>query len=366
MTTVLFESHHLYYLPHFEPIIAELQRRGSYEIAASIPLTVALSERRLFAESMERQGVELITAQDEETRVATLRQREFDVIIVGNVGRLEEIASEHSIAVMVYHGIGLKQSYYTDMSSRVDLRAVESESRLKELEAKGEMNLVLAGLTKLDALADVHGTDRDSLYQQWNIDPELPTVLYAPTFYPSSLEKLLPELPALAEKTNVLIKLHNFSWHQNRYRHQSRMASEIAEGRKRLVLLPPEEFDIIKFFPAADILLSDYSSVLFEFLVVNHPIIQTHFYTPKPRHRIFPWRLSRRLDRTRAGEINFSLSLNRPGDLVPTVNRVLENSDEMANEREAAAERYLYKVDGLASSRLVDEIESELQNRGIC
>jgi len=51
---------------------------------------------------------------------------------------------------------------------------------------------------------------------------------------------------------------------------------------------------------------------------------------------------------------------------VPTVNRVLENSDEMANEREAAAERYLYKVDGLASSRLVDEIESELQNRGIC
>ncbi|MDP6134140.1 MAG: hypothetical protein QF856_06060, partial [Candidatus Marinimicrobia bacterium] len=194
MTSVLFESHHLYYLPHFEPIVAELNRRGGYEIAASIPLTIGAGERRLFYEAVQRQGVETITATDEEARVDKLRQRGFDIVIVGNVGKLEEIAAENSMVVMVYHGIGLKQSYYKDMSPRVDLRAVESEARFSELKSAGETNLVLCGLTKLDALAGAGKTSRDNLHQKWNLNPELPTVLYAPTFYPSSLEKLLPEL----------------------------------------------------------------------------------------------------------------------------------------------------------------------------
>ena len=363
MTSVLFESHHLYYLPHFEPIIAELKRRGGYEIAASIPLTVATDERRLFAESAQKLGVEIISARDEKERVAKLRQGVFDIIIIGNVGRVEEKAAENSVVVMVYHGIGLKQSYYTDISSRVDLRAVESETRLSELEAKGETNLVLTGLTKLDVFASAGETSRANLLQKWNLDPELPTVLYAPTFYPSSLEKLLSVLPALADQTNVLIKLHNFSWHQKRYRHQSQMVSEVSEGRKRVVLLPPDEFDITKFFSVADVLLSDLSSTLFEFLALNRPIIQTEFYTPKPRHRIFPWRLSRRLDSERASEIDFTHFLNRPSNLLPVINHVLEYPDEMASAREAAVERYLYKIDGQASSRLVDAIEVKLKER---
>jgi len=37
MIKVLFENHHLYYLPHFIPIIDEMKRRGGYEIVASIP-----------------------------------------------------------------------------------------------------------------------------------------------------------------------------------------------------------------------------------------------------------------------------------------------------------------------------------------
>jgi hypothetical protein len=366
MTSVLFESHHLYYLPHFQPIIKELQKRGDYEITASIPLTVAADERLLFAESVQKLGVEIISAQDEEARISKLRQRGFDIVIVGNVGKLKEIAAENSMVVMVYHGIGLKQSYYTDMSPRVDLRAVESEARFSELEESGETNLVLTGLTKLDALVFDQESSRERLLREWGLDSALPTVLYAPTFYPSSLEKLLPDISVLAEKANVFVKLHNFSWHQKRYRYQSQVVSEVSEDRKRLVLLPPDEFDITKFFSVADVLLSDISSTLFEFLAVNRPIIQTHFYTPKPSHRIFRWRLTRRLDSKRAAEIDFTHSLNRPADLLPVIKRVLEYPVAMATVREAAAKRYLYKVDGQASSRLVDAIEEKLREKESC
>ena len=56
------------------------------------------------------------------------------------------------ITVMIYHGIGLKQSYYNDIDPRIDLRSVESESRLEELKSYGHDNLVLTGFTKCDPL----------------------------------------------------------------------------------------------------------------------------------------------------------------------------------------------------------------------
>lgn len=363
MITVLFENHHLYYLPHFEPIITKLLKRGDYEVAGSIPLTVAADERRFFAEAIQKLGVEHITAPDEETRVKSLQQREFDVIIVGNVGRLETIAAENSVVVMVYHGIGLKQSYYVDMSPRVDLRAVESEARYEELESRGESNLVLTGLTKLDSLIGNQETLRKKLMSKWFLDPSRSTVLYAPSFYPSSLEKLLPELPALAKHVNVLVKLHNFSWHQRRYKFQSQLALDIITKHEGIKLLPPEEFDITPYFSIADILLSDISSTLFEFLAVNRPIVQTYFYALKTRHNIFRWRLSRRLDLERAEKIDFTHSLHRPIDLVPVITEILENPSALANLRKSAARKHLYKIDGQASSRLINAIEKLLKEK---
>ena len=53
---------------------------------------------------------------------------------------------------MVYHGIGLKQSYYKDTSSRINIRAVESAARFDELKNDGHQNLLLTGYTKLDRL----------------------------------------------------------------------------------------------------------------------------------------------------------------------------------------------------------------------
>ena len=51
---------------------------------------------------------------------------------------------------MVYHGIGLKNSYYNDIDARIDMRAVESKPRLEELKTQGHKNLILTGLIPED------------------------------------------------------------------------------------------------------------------------------------------------------------------------------------------------------------------------
>ena len=193
MPSVLFECHHLYYLPQLLPVIKELQRRGRYRLAASMPRTVNADEQARFKEAIDALGIELIAADTEDNRLTQLASRAFDVIIVGNVGRLERIAGTHSLAVMVYHGIGLKSSYYRDMSPRIDLLAVESDARLDTWRQMGVSSGVVVGMTKLDPLTTEPDRRVETL-TGLGLDPQRQTVLYAPTFYPSSL----PDAPSLS------------------------------------------------------------------------------------------------------------------------------------------------------------------------
>ena len=48
MKKILFETHHLYYLPNFLPIINSLKSRGGYKIFMSMPQYMQDRERNLF------------------------------------------------------------------------------------------------------------------------------------------------------------------------------------------------------------------------------------------------------------------------------------------------------------------------------
>ncbi|MFC1747055.1 CDP-glycerol glycerophosphotransferase family protein [Candidatus Neomarinimicrobiota bacterium] len=363
MIRVLFESHHLYYLPHFTPIMTVMQERARYSIAASLPLGVPSGEREAFARAVENLDVEYLTAGSESDRLKRLHDTPFDVIIVGNVGRLPKIAGEHTLAVMVYHGIGLKQSYYRDISPRVDIRAVESEERFEELRALGFRNSILTGFTKLDPLAQPAGRELEQYRAKLNLDPDVPTMLYAPTFYPSSLERLAPSIQELARDMNVILKLHNFSWFQKRYARHHRLARSLAESHAHICLVPPEDYDILPCYRLADVLLSDLSSTLFEFLATGKPVIKADTVKLRLKHRLFQRRIQRRLDARREQQIDFAYPVNAPEDLVGSVHRILVNPDELAGARQSAARRYLYRLDGQASHRLVDAIEKNLGER---
>ncbi len=313
-------------------------------------------EQKILAKECDELSLKFITSDTESKRVDEIYNKDFDIIFVGNVGKLNDITNSKTLAVMVYHGIGLKQSYYNDISSRINIRAVESSARLKELKNQGHQNLSLTGFTKLDRLLTIKTKTINSIKGNLELEDKN-TILYAPSFYPSSIEKIGPQLPLLSKYYNIIVKLHGFSWEQKRYKYQSLLFTKMAKENKNIKLIPNEIFDIIPYYKIADILVSDISSTMFEYLPLNRPIIQAECYTLRIKHRIFPHRFWKRLDLKRLEDVDFAYKISNPEDLFSRVYYALDNLDEMQNQRKKACSYYLYKNDGRASHRLIQAIK---------
>ena len=360
MFKVLFENHHLYYLPNFIPIINIMNKRKVFDIYASIPAMMPKSEKNIFTNALKKMNIKMIISEDENERVKIIKNEKFNIIVVGNVGQLNDIVDKDTLAIMVYHGIGLKQSYYNDIDNRIDLRSVESKSRMLELKEHGHQNLVLTGFTKCDPLVK---SENFLDFESMGLNPKQKTVLYAPSFYPSSLEELLPFLQNITYETNLIVKLHNFSWHQKKYLYQSESIMELSKNFDNIFLVPPEEFNIIPYYRISDLLVSDISSTIFEYLYLNRPIIMADCFKLRTKHKIFNKRFLKKIDIERMENIDFTLRLSNPEDLASLVYHGLEYPLDLENERLNAQIEYLYRVDGEASVRLVDAIENIEKNK---
>jgi len=139
------------------------------------------------------------------------------------------------------------------------------------------------------------------------------------------------------------------------------MAEAIDARCENVHLLKKEIFDIIPYYHLADILVSDISSTLFEFLPLNKPIIQANCYSLKLKHRVFSRRFWKKLDVKRMQNIDFTYQISDPSELSIRVQFALDYPEEMASLRKDAHDLYLFNPDGKASSRLVDAIEETLK-----
>ena len=345
---ILFEHQHLYYLPQFEPIIILLKKIEVNDLYGSLSVSVPKIEKNLFNDEMARLGLGVIEGNSESQRRRILKEMSFDIIFVGNKTSLSYIKSKSSFSVMIYHGIGLKQSYYTDLSHKMDLICVESSSRNKSLKRMG-FNSVETGFTKLDLLKNYDRINPRELSR--------PRVLYAPTFFPSSIQKTIPYLRTLVD-FKIQIKLHHFFWTDPRYMKICSFLKEEIKGLKHISLIPFEEYNILKCFSSSDLLISDFSSTLFEFLTVNRPIIQATYFTSRFKYQIFPQLLKKRMDKTRERLVDFTLKCDSPEEISNQIHVSLSDSNNFESRRLAASKIFLGNINENASKKVIDAIKS--------
>lgn len=163
--------------------------------------------------------------------------------------------------------------------SRYTRVAFPNESRRQHYLKAGvvtEGQAALIGYPKVDALALDTRPAREAA-AEIGLDPSRPTVIYAPTFSPASSlhdagESIIATL--LAGGWNTIVKLHDRSLSQDvRYTAGIDWRDRLRKFQTNRGFLLANSGDSTPYVLASDAMVTDHSSIGFEFCVLNRPLI---------------------------------------------------------------------------------------------
>jgi hypothetical protein len=367
---ILFDSYHLYHLPQFEPLINLLSKDDRFEIFHSTSRTLCVEEFKLCSQVLKKLPGTYIQAKTEDERASLIKSLELDIFICGwSRYDLNKFVNKTTLVGMIYHGIGIKPSYWLDNHERLDFRLVEGEYRIDQLKKNNiDTDLHLTGFIKMDPLFNKIGIDIEKTAEQFELDPKKKTILFAPTFYPSSIESLGMKIGEYSDGYNLLIKPHLFTFYLDKFgdanlRPQMKILRKLSKKFQHVHLIPPQFYNIIPFYKIADVLITDASSTIYEMLALGKPVIVNRFFKLKLSHQLFRKRLyKKRLDADMENDIGeFCYQVTKPIELSEVLNKVFKKHDKNSFLENGFCEKMLFKNDGGASIRAKNIILSKLK-----
>jgi len=342
---IYFDIKETYYVPQFLPVFNILSLSSQFEVSFIFHESAENSIEHI-ERVIESEGIKNYSTLLKSHEVLNFyKEQKPDWIFLGNTSLDCEKYLAFSKTALMQHGIGPKKCYYDVSKIKTTVRFVEGDKRLRRLQRLfPEQEFVNTGFAKLDPIA---------MKSHLNSG----TILYAPTFYPSSLELLPESFPAMFSDYKLIIKPHSFSWKKAKYKKQ-RKKLDLWSTYDNAEVVREDDINIIPYMDCADILISDASSVIFEFLALNKPVVWTHFFKLRWSYRgPFRSRLNKRLDT----DIDFfkesCYECSSPSSLKESVSYLYENPDFKKKERDQIVQDLVGLVDGKCAERIVNYIQ---------
>ena len=208
----------------------------------------------------------------------------------------------------------------------------------------------LVGMPRLDCLVD-GSLKRDEILTSLGIDPARKTVLYAPTWSKySSVATMGEEIVKRLGKAGftVIVKLHDRSRQGDDYH------SGGADWGQRLLPLLEANGGVLatgsnssSYLMAADVLITDHSSVGFEYLLLDRPLIRIHVPELLEKTDIEPTYVQLMMEA--------STSVTNGDELVAAVEEGFADAGLKSESRRRVAGEMFYKP-GTATARAVAEM----------
>jgi hypothetical protein len=265
--------------------------------------------------------------------------------------------------IMFFHGVAGKYDLDDPRRleaaglHRIDRIAFINEDRMQRYLGHGTVRpeqAVLVGYPKGDDLLN-GAWPPAQVRSELGLDPSIATILYAPTFSTASSLHLAGHeivVALLGTGCNVIVKLHDRSMvphpkHTGGIDWPGRLAA--FEGHPRFVLA--RAADAGPFLSAADVLVTDHSTVGFEFALLDRPLIVFHAPGLAPAARVAQdkWDLLR----------SMADIVVTPADLPGAVQRALATPGRRRAERAGA--RALFAHAGGATERALAAVYDLLE-----
>jgi len=356
---ILFAIAHEYHRASLDPIYASMKERGGFDIYFTCtdekegrwPFFKRSRGRRV-EEALEREGLK-----------TTRETRGFDAVVTGDILPDPERYGP-SLLCFINHGTGIKTILYRLLAKHRNTRYlifVEGEYRKRRIEefgVRGCSEVFVVGYPKLDPI--FRGKlSRDEIMRRWKLDPLKKTVLYAPTYKPTSLGQIRETILTATEGYNLIIKLHDYSWRGRYAPHwHHRIYEQTVPRYDHARLVPPEEHNILPFILVADTMLSEASSTIFEFLALGRVGIIYDLACDRLKHHDGMPILDE--DNRRFLDGGF-VHISSPQEIRPAIECALNPDSTMKANLDEARNELFYGLDGHASDRIVDIIEDSLR-----
>ncbi|WP_239990773.1 CDP-glycerol glycerophosphotransferase family protein [Marixanthomonas ophiurae] len=247
------------------------------------------------------------------------------------------------LKVQIFHGLAGEKKGHFHIRHYFDLYLTQGPfftRGFNKLKARFKnFDVIETGWSKLDLYVENNEETRSAKEDLLTKHNAKYVLLYAPTFSPSltSAEVLEPEIEQLAQHGDYII---NIKFHDL-------MAPKFIEAYKNIAakydtVYFKEGRDIISQFLVADLLISDTSSVIYEFLLLNKPVITF-------------------------GNINENIQWNNLTEKNKLEEAVVENltKDSFAEKRATIIAEYHPYHDGKSSERMIETIEKYIEKNGV-
>lgn len=298
-------------------------------------------------------GVMNVKQKDTNRRVFPYIQNPYLVKIVLRLSKMLFDSTAAQISHLTYK-VELYQNYtfFPTLSPSIQKMAVESFNLPKE-------KVIITGSPRNDALFD----------KKFKVAGKIATIIkdvhkkggfigfYLPTHRQEGGEEMLRALnnslklcqKMLKEKNiYLLLKLHQFHQHESS-----------AENFENIIYVDNQDLngDIYPFLPKTDFLITDYSTVYIDYLLVDKPVLFLNYdfnkYVSLDREFYFPYE-----------KITPGPKVSSWEQLIPTLIKQLKN-DTYKKDRQKMKQFFHTYSDGNSSKRLVKKIYSEFVKKNL-
>jgi CDP-glycerol glycerophosphotransferase (TagB/SpsB family) len=237
------------------------------------------------------------------------------------------------LKVQLFHGFEWKKKGHFRMRGMFDLYCTQGPLFTKKFEQlkslQPHFNVVETGWPKMDTLFN------SQPYEWLAQDPALKTVLFAPTFSPS-----LTSAPALFEEISRLVQQREWQW---LIKFHPKMEPSWIQKFKSLKfdnLHVVESETIAPVLLAADVMISDTSSIITEFGLINRPIITYNNLSPE----------------------SHLLDISDPQLLETSIDKALKPNPELLTQIKKNIIKMHPYSDGKSSMRIMDAVDGMINS----
>lgn len=234
------------------------------------------------------------------------------------------------IKVEIFHGIGIEKPSHYEIRHFFDVYLtsgpVVTEKFNKLQEKFGYFLVRETGWPKMDHIMNY---PVDNIRDKYNLPVDKKIILYAPTFSKKmqSADVLLDIIPEIVKDDEIwLMKFHEFM--------DKDMIKKIEERSDPRIILV-NTHDITPYLYISDVMVSDTSSVIYEFMALDKPVIT--FKT---------------MDRKDKG-----IDISSPEDLRSALDRVLSDPEEQSDIRK----KHLNEVNPLLDGSIAKKVFTSLE-----